>query len=239
MKIFITGGSGGIGSVIIYQMLMQGHHVISTFHSGSESDLFQHENLNWVKLDLTNINLTNDFLNTLPKIDVAIHCAGIANSSLVGKQDTDLISNQIAVNLTSSILIVESLTSRMIENGFGRIILFGSIVGRDGGIGISTYSACKSGLHGLVKSVIKELPNLKRRHNEDADFTINIISPGYTDTPMTQNLPQKIRELIVSRTANNRFVHPNEIAALVTFLLSDGSKSINGADLEINGGSTL
>ncbi len=239
MKVLITGGSGGIGSVLVQQMLIEGHDVISTFHSGIVGDLNQDEKLKWIKLDLTNIYETNEFLNNLPDIDVAIHCAGIVNSSFLGKQETDLITNQIAVNLTSSILITEKLISKMIESGYGRIILFGSIIGRDGGIGISTYSACKSGLHGLVKSVIKELPNLKKQLNSDADFTINIISPGYTETPMTHNLPQKIKDLIVSRTANNRFVHPNEIAALVTFLISDLSKSINGANLEINGGSTL
>jgi NAD(P)-dependent dehydrogenase (short-subunit alcohol dehydrogenase family) len=239
MKVLIMGGNGGIGSAIVRQMLSSGYHVISTFNSALKDELYQHENLEWVKLDLTNIPLTIQFLNELTRVDIAVHCAGIAHSSLLGKQDTQLIMNQIYVNFASSILLTEKLVPKMVENGFGRIILFGSIVGRDGSIGLSTYAACKSALHGLVKSVTRELPNLKQRHNVDADFTINMISPGYSETPMTQNLPEKIKELIVSRTANNRFVQPGEIAALVAFLLSDASQSINGANLEINGGSTL
>ena len=164
---------------------------------------------------------------------------GVADSALIGKQDVNSIQEQILVNLTSSILVIDELVPKMFSRGFGRVILFGSIVGRDGGIGLSTYAACKSGLRGLVKSVTREIPNLNKRFQRSANFTINLVSPGYTKTPMKEDIPVQIKESIISRTALGRFVHTSEVDRLVEFLISEESASICGTELEINGGSSL
>jgi NAD(P)-dependent dehydrogenase (short-subunit alcohol dehydrogenase family) len=176
---------------------------------------------------------------SLNDIDVVIHCAGIAKSALIGKQDLISIQEQISINLTSSILIIDELVPKMFSRGFGRVVLFGSIVGRDGSIGLSTYAACKSAQMGLVKSVAREIPNLNKRFERTTDFTINLVSPGYTETPMTNLMPKHVKDLIVSRAATGRFVETSEVVRLVEFLISKESASICGAELEINGGSFL
>jgi 3-oxoacyl-[acyl-carrier protein] reductase len=163
----------------------------------------------------------------------------MADSRLIGSQNTQSIKNQITVNLISSVLTVEHFGPQMFANRFGRIILFGSIVARDGGVGVSTYAACKAGLIGLMKSAVKEMPHHKRKSGIDSNFTINLVSPGYTETPMTTKLPEKVKDAILFRTPTSRFVQPNEISRLVAYLISDEASSINGAELEINGGSFL
>lgn len=239
MKVLLTGASGGIGNSILVDLLDAGHDVVATFCTANESKLLQDLKVHWVKVDFANSTAVKSLLTSLNDIDVVIHCAGIAKSALIGKQDLISIQEQISINLTSSILVIDDLVPKMFSRGFGRVVLFGSIVGRDGSIGLSTYASCKSALTGLVKSVAREIPNLNKRFEKKTDFTINLVSPGYTGTPMTNLIPKHVKESIISRSAIGRFVDTSEVVRLVKFLISKESASICGADLEINGGSFL
>ena len=127
----------------------------------------------------------------------------------------------------------------MITSGFGRIVLISSIVGRDGSIGLSAYSASKSGLSGLLKSAVREIPIIKKRFGLDSNVTLNIISPGYTETQMISSVPPEVKEKLLDRSALDRFVNPSEIATLIDFIIEPGSVAICGANFEINGGSSL
>lgn len=239
MNILLTGASGGIGKSLLISLLGAGHDVVATYHSAEESKLENDLKVRWVKLNFADPKAIRSFLTSLNDIDIVIHCAGIAKSALIGKQDYASIQDQISINLTSSILIIDELAPKMFSRGFGRVILFGSIVGRDGSIRLSTYAACKSALTGLVKSVAKEIPSLNKRFEKTTNFTINLVSPGYTKTPMTNFIPEHIKNLIISRTAIGRFVETSEVVRLVEFLISKESESICGVELEINGGSFL
>jgi NAD(P)-dependent dehydrogenase (short-subunit alcohol dehydrogenase family) len=239
MNILLTGASGGIGNSLLLSLLSAGHNVVATYHSANKSSLENKLQANWVKVDFADSKAVSTLLMSLNDIDIVVHCAGIAKSALIGKQDFASIQEQIAINLTSSILIIDELVPKMISKGFGRVVLFGSIVGRDGSIGLSTYAACKSALKGLVKSVAREIPSLNKRFEKTTDFTINLVSPGYTKTPMTNLIPKHVKDLIISRTAIGRFVDTSEIVRLVEFLISKESESICGVELEINGGSFL
>lgn len=239
MKVLLTGASGGIGNSILVDLLDAGHDVVATFYTANESELLQDLKVHWVKVDFANSAAVKSLLVSLNDIDVVIHCAGIAKSALIGKQDFTSIQEQISINLTSSILVIDELVPKMFSRGFGRVVLFGSIVGRDGSIGLSTYAACKSALTGLVKSVAREIPNLNKRFERTTDFTINLVSPGYTATPMTNLIPKHVKDFIVSRAATGRFVETSEVVRLVEFLISKESTSICGTELEVNGGSFL
>lgn len=239
MNVLLTGASGGIGNSILVNLLHAGHDVVATFCTTNESDLLKDLRVHWVKVDFANPAAVKNLLMSLNDIDVVIHCAGIAKSALIGKQDFISIQEQISINLTSAILLIDELVPKMFSKGFGRVVLFGSIVGRDGSIGLSTYAACKSALTGLVKSVAREIPNLNKRFEKTTDFTINLVSPGYTETPMTNLIPKHVKDFIVSRSATGRFVNTSEVVRLVEFLISKESVSICGAELEINGGSFL
>jgi NAD(P)-dependent dehydrogenase (short-subunit alcohol dehydrogenase family) len=239
MKVLLTGASGGIGNSILVDLLDAGHEVVATFYTANESKLLQDPKVHWVKVDFANSAAVKNFLVPLNDIDVVIHCAGIADSNLLGNQSSEKILEVIVTNLVSSIIIANHYTHKMISQGFGRIILMGSIVGRDGNIGLSAYAASKSGIQGLVDSATREIPVLKKKLNSDANFTINYIAPGFTVTNMTANIPLKIKDVLNSRSSINRFVEPSEIARLVEFLIHKDSEAICGACMEINGGSFL
>jgi 3-oxoacyl-[acyl-carrier protein] reductase len=239
MNILVTGGTGGIGGVIISNLIASGHSVVSTYFQNQPHSQSESGNLSWHRVDFSQLNSINDFLKSAPEFDVVIHCAGIADSNLLGNQSSEKILEVIVTNLVSSILITNLYTNKMISQGFGRIILMGSIVGRDGNIGLSAYAASKSGIQGLVDSATREIPVLKKKLNSDANFTINYIAPGFTVTNMTANIPSRIKDILNSRSSINRFVEPSEIARLVEFLIHKDSEAICGACMEINGGSFL
>ncbi len=239
MNVLLTGASGGIGKSLLLSLLSAGHDVVATYHLADESNLEDDLKVRWVKLNFADPKAVRSFLTSLNDIDIVVHCAGVAKSALIGKQDFASIQDQISINLTSSILIIDELAPKMFSRGFGRVVLFGSIVGRDGSIGLSTYAACKSALKGLVKSVAREIPNLNKRFEKSTNFTINLVSPGYTETPMTDFIPKHVKEMIISRTGIGRFVDTSEVVRLVHFLISKESEAICGVELEINGGSFL
>ena len=238
MNILLTGASGGIGKSILMHLL-QGDHLITATYFTTNSDLLDFsENIKWIKVDFSNLDLNYEKTFN-DQYDVVIHCAGIAISGLIGKQNHLDVQRQIQVNLTTAILIVDFFLPKMITSGFGRIVLISSIVGRDGSIGLSAYSASKSGLSGLLKSSVREIPIMKKRFGLDSNVTLNVISPGYTETQMISGVPVEVKERLLSRSALNRFVNPNEIATLIDFIIDPDSIAICGANFEINGGSSL
>jgi 3-oxoacyl-[acyl-carrier protein] reductase len=239
MKILLTGANGGIGSSLLESFLEQDFEVVATYNLADPRDLVAHERLKWVKVDFRMQESRQQFFEDLGSFDVLIHCAGWANSALIGSQENDLIEDQISINLTSGIQLVNRLAPKMIQSGFGRVVLFGSIVGRDGGVGLSTYSASKSGLLGFVKSVTKEIPILSKKFGIQPNFTINVVAPGYTETSMTASIPTKVKDFIVTRSSTGKFVDPEEITRVVNFLIFAESNSICGTEIEVNGGSFL
>lgn len=237
MRILLTGASGGIGSSILESLLMNPENIVVATYNKQVGPMSSR--VEWICVDFTDAEETYKLFNSSLEFDVIIHAAGIANASLIGKQTLNEIQNQIQVNLVSALLLVEVFMPRMIKRRFGRIILMGSIVGRDGSIGLSTYASSKAGLHGLLQSATREMVLLKRKYNPDSNFTINIVSPGFTDTQMTADMPLEIKEGIVRRTAMGRFGAPNEVARVVLFLQEETSESINGTVIEVNGGCLL
>ena len=126
----------------------------------------------------------------------------------------------------------------MLESGFGRFIFIGSIIGGSGGIGLTSYSASKSGLSGVLKSINLELQLYKDKF-PNADVTVNMVSPGYVDTPMINAVPTKIKEILKSKSTIKRFLDPSEISRVIEFLISKESRAISGAEFSINGGMTI
>ena len=137
-------------------------------------------------------------------------------------------SDVIQTNLNSNYQIIKSLLPNMLTNKYGKIIGVSSIVGTTGNPGQANYVASKSGLVGLCKSIALEVA--KRNIN------VNIISPGFISTSMTDNLNEEQKKNYLSRIPMMRFGHPDDIANLVFFLSSEDSAYITGQNFHINGG---
>ena len=161
-------------------------------------------------------------------ISVIINNAGITQDNLIFRMKNNQWTNILQTNLTSNYQIIKSLLPNMLSRKYGKIIGISSIVGSTGNPGQANYVASKSGLVGLYKSIALEVA--KRNIN------VNIISPGFISTSMTDNLSDDQKNNYLSRIPMMRFGNPLDVANLVYFLSSDESSYITGQNFHINGG---
>ena len=234
-KIFITGSTGGIGSAICNKFRDNNFTLILT--SSSEVKLEKLKKIygkdhHYYKLDLSdNDNLQNG-INEISKnhkdISVIVNNAGITDDSLILRMKHEQWYKVIQTNLNSNYQIIKSLLPNMLAKKYGKIIGISSIVGSTGNPGQANYVASKSGMVGLYKSIASEVA----RRN----INVNVISPGFISTTMTDNLNLDQRNSYLSRIPMSRFGKPEDIANMVFFLASDESSYITGQNFHVNGG---
>ena len=140
----------------------------------------------------------------------------------------DQWNNVIQANLSSNFTIIKALLPNMIKNKSGNIIGISSVVATSGNPGQSNYVAAKSGMIGFYKSIALEVAS--------RNINVNIVSPGFIISPMTDKLNDKQKNVILDKIPMKRFGESNEIADLVYFLSSDESRYITGQNIHINGG---
>lgn len=125
---------------------------------------------------------------------------------------------------------MQNFANAMIEQNVtnGSIINLGSIVGKTGNIGQVNYTASKAAVEAMTKTASKEFGKFGIR--------VNCILPGFINTPMTESVPQKVKDIMVMQCALRRFGKPEEIAEVAAFLASDKSSYVNGVSIEVTGG---
>ena len=234
-KIFITGASGGIGSAICDKFVKKKYTLVLTSSSDEKIEKLKEkygENNYFYKVNLADSDDLNNCLNTISKdhkdISVIVNNAGVTEDNLIFRMKYEQWIKVIQTNLTSNYQIIKSLMPNMLSKKYGKIIGISSIVGSTGNPGQANYVASKSGLVGLYKSIAIEVA--KRNIN------VNIISPGFISTAMTENLNAEQRASYLSRIPMSRFGKPEDIANLVYFLAIDDSSYITGQNFHINGG---
>ena len=234
-KILITGASGGIGSSIADKFLSNKYEMILTSSSSATlSNLKQKygNNHHYYVLDFKNPDENNIILKKISEehqdLNIIVNNAGITDDSLLLRMKTDQWNNVIQANLSSNFTIIKALLPNMIKNKSGNIIGVSSVVATSGNAGQSNYVAAKSGMIGFYKSIALEVAS--------RNINVNIVSPGFIISPMTNKLNDKQKNVILEKIPMKRFGNSNEIADLVYFLSSDESKYITGQNIHINGG---
>jgi 3-oxoacyl-[acyl-carrier protein] reductase len=134
----------------------------------------------------------------------------------------------IDTNLVGAYRVTRRATSKMIRARRGRIILISSVVALTGSAGQSNYAASKAGMIGFARSLARELGS--------RNVTVNVVSPGFVTTDMTAALPESRQVEILAQVPLKRMATPDEIAATVQFLASDGAAYITGAVIPVDGG---
>ncbi|MDP1802346.1 MAG: SDR family oxidoreductase, partial [Bacteroidota bacterium] len=161
-------------------------------------------------------------------IDTLVNNAGITRDGRLAKMKKDDWYDVINTNLNSVFNCTRQVLDGMIERNFGRIINISSVNGQRGQFGQTNYSAAKAGMHGFTKSLSMEVAKY--------GITVNTISPGYIGTDMVMAVPEKVLTQIIAQVPMGRLGGTHEVAHLVSFLASEETSFITGANYSINGG---
>jgi 3-oxoacyl-[acyl-carrier protein] reductase len=131
-------------------------------------------------------------------------------------------------NLGSMFRVCKACVKGMTKARWGRIINISSVVGSSGNAGQTNYAASKAGIDGFTRALAQEIGS--------RGITVNSVAPGFIDTDMTRDLPEKQTEALLSQIPLGRLGQAEEIAAVVSFLASEGGAYITGETLHVNGG---
>ena len=167
-------------------------------------------------------------LEVFGKIDILVNNAGITKDNLLMRmkpEDWDLV---LRVNLNGAFLCARAVLPGMVKQRYGRIINIASVVAQAGNPGQANYVASKAGIIGLTKAVAAEVAS--------RNITVNAIAPGFIATAMTENLPEAVRQRLLSLIPLGRLGTDRDIACGVRFLASEEASYITGHVLNINGG---
>lgn len=237
----ITGAGSGIGREVARLFAQEGAGVVLTGRTQEKIDNVRQEIIKdggkaiSVPGDVTSridmINAVNEAIRSFGRIDILINNAGINQDALVSRMSEDQWDQVIKVDLNGAFNCIQAVLDTMLNQGGGVIISASSISGIYGNIGQTNYAAAKAGLIGLTKTLAKELGKKGIR--------VNAVAPGFTITPMTARVPEKILEIMKEKTPMNRLGEPKDIAQAYLYLASDEARFVNGAVLCVDGGLTI
>jgi len=167
-------------------------------------------------------------LEKFGRLDILVNNAAITRDGLAVRMKQDDWDAVIRTNLTGAHLCIQQALSTMMRARAGRIINISSVVAEMGNAGQSNYVAAKGGLVGLTKAIAIEIAS--------RGVTVNAVAPGFIATPMTDVLPEKVKEDLKARIPLGRMGSARDVAAAIVFLASDEAAYITGHVLDVNGG---
>ena len=223
----VSGGSGGIGLAIIHALGQAGAEAVSLDLASPGK-----EGIAWVKGDVRDdasvAAAVEEIFQRHGRLDLVIHAAGVTRDAVLWKlsvDDWDLVQ---AVNLRGAFLLLRHAVPALRRGTGGRIVLIGSINGSRGKFGLTAYASSKAGLIGLAKSAARETARF--------GVLVNVVEPGMVRSPMTDALPQKVRDAAAAESLLGGLLEPADVAAAVLFLCGPGASQITGQILRVDGG---
>lgn len=173
-------------------------------------------------------NAVDHIVSEWGKIDILINNAGITKDNIIIRMSNEEWEDVINTNLKGTFIGCKLVSKLMIKERYGKIINISSVVGRIGNKGQANYVASKAGMDGITKTLSKELGS--------RGVNVNSIAPGYIETNMTSSLSDEIKNELFNRISLNRFGKPEEVASLVSFLISEEASYITGQIINLDGG---
>lgn len=234
----VTGATRGIGAAIASQLVADGFYVLGTAtrSEGAEaiSKALSGQGEGHV-LDVSDSEQVTNFIKTLQAEGkmpaVLINNAGITRDNLMLRMSEEEWMAVINTNLNSIFRLTKACLRSMLKGEWGRIISIGSVVGTSGNPGQANYCAAKAGVIGFTKALAQEIGSRQ--------ITLNVVSPGFIDTDMTQQLNEEYRQILIDRIPLKRIGKPEDIAHMVSFLASEKANYMTGQTLHVNGGMVM
>jgi len=234
----VTGASQGIGEAVALELAGKGASValVDIRRDGMETvaravrELGRPVSVHEADVALPESagRVIQEVLDAHGRIDFLVNNAGITRDTLLMRmkdEDWDAVMN---VNLKGVFLFSRAVIRTLLANRSGRIVNIASVVGVMGNAGQANYAASKAGVIALSKSVAREVAA--------RGITVNCIAPGYIRTAMTDRLPEDVKKAFLGIIPVKRFGLPREVAAAVSYLLSEDAAYITGQVIHINGG---
>jgi 3-oxoacyl-[acyl-carrier protein] reductase len=225
--VLITGGNRGIGFAIAQEFLAQGHRVAVTARSGDGP-----QGALTVRADVTDpASIDAAFTSVEAEygpVEVVVANAGITRDTLLLRMSDEDFVSVVDTNLAGAFRVVKRASKGMMKARYGRIVLVSSVVGLLGSAGQVNYSASKSGLIGLARSVTRELGS--------RGITANVVAPGFIETDMTAVLSEDQQAQYKKSIPAGRYGTASEVAKVICWLASDDAAYISGAVIPVDGG---
>jgi 3-oxoacyl-[acyl-carrier protein] reductase len=234
----LTGASQGIGRETALALAEAGAKVAACARNEEKLAALVNEIVNVggeaiaVKMDVADPEqIKAGFKQVLEKfgrLDILVNNAAITRDGLAVRMKQDDWDAVIRTNLTGAHLCIQQALGTMMRARTGRVINISSVVAEMGNAGQVNYVAAKAGLVGLTKAIAMEIAS--------RNITVNAVAPGFIATPMTDVLPDKVKEDLKGRIPLGRMGSARDVAAAIVFLASDEAAYITGHVLDVNGG---
>ena len=231
----VTGASRGIGRAIASRLSRDGLFVVGTATASEGVERIRAmlaENGAGVVMRLQSSDSVAAALRELEhdfgSPSVLVNNAGVTRDGLLMRMSDDAWQEVIDVNLSGVYRLTKPMLRSMMRARWGRIVNIGSVVGRMGNAGQSNYAAAKAGIEGFTRALAREVGT--------RGITVNAVAPGFIETDMTAELSETQRAEMMQRIPMGRIGGAEEVAAAVSFLVSDEAGYITGETMHVNGG---
>jgi len=232
----ITGGAQGFGLAMTERFLRSGANVIiwdfDKLAVEKTEKKLNNSKLSSSIIDVTNFDQVSSQVKKLTKdkkIDIFINNAGIAGqNTTVWDYPLEEWKKVLDLNLNAVFYCLKAITPHMVANNYGRIVNISSIAGKEGNPNASAYSTSKAGVIGLTKSLGKELAN--------KNIAVNAVTPAAAKTRIFDQMTKEHIDYMLSKIPRNRFILVEELASLVTWLVSEENSYTTGAVFDLSGG---
>ncbi len=235
---YVTGGMGGIGTVICQRLAKSGFTVVAgcgpsrNFQQWIDEQAAQGFTFHASVGNVADWESTREAFakvkSELGPVDVLVNNAGITRDGLFRKMSLDDWRAVIDTNLNSLFNVTKQVLDDMVERRFGRIINISSVNGQKGQFGQTNYSTAKAGIHGFTMALAQEVAS--------KGVTVNTVSPGYIGTDMVRSIRPEVLEKIVETIPVKRLGTSEEIASMIAWIASEDAGFATGADFSVNGG---